>query len=110
MRPQVLRIAIARANQRTHGLLVAPEQNERVTTTVEPGPPSRIARADAVGFGEPLESLLRLAQVQTRQAALLIRPPLAGIFPDDRFRPGQCIVETSPPPPQPGVTRVTPQA
>src|SRR5262249_62349501 len=98
MRPQVLRIGIERANQRTHGLLVAPEQNERVTATVEPGPPSRIARADAVGFGEPLESLLRLAEGQTRQADLLIRPRLAGVFHCHRFGPGHGLVESALPP------------
>jgi hypothetical protein len=62
----VLWIGVERADQRADGFLVAPEKNERVASTIQPGPPPRIARADTIGLGEPLEGLVRIAEIQGR--------------------------------------------
>src|SRR5262245_8443219 len=62
VRRGVLGIGVERAGQRADGFLITPEKNESVASTVEPGPPSRVARADAIGLGEPFEGLLRLAE------------------------------------------------
>src|SRR5262249_44082502 len=45
-------IGVERADERADGFLVAAEKNERVASTVQPGPPRRVARAAAVGCGE----------------------------------------------------------
>src|SRR5262249_769239 len=54
-------IGVERADQRADGFLIAPEKNERVTSTVQPGPTARVARADAIRLGGRLEGLFRLA-------------------------------------------------
>src|SRR5262245_24347105 len=58
VRRGVLGIGVERAGQRADGFLIAPEKNESVASTVQPGPPSRVARADAIGLGEPFEGLV----------------------------------------------------
>jgi hypothetical protein len=35
---------VERADQRADGLLVAPEKNESVSSTIQPGPPPRVAQ------------------------------------------------------------------
>src|SRR5262245_40443147 len=96
-------IGVERADQRADGFLIAPEKNERVTSTVQPGPPARVARADAIRLGEPLEGLFRLAEIQGRQADLLVGPWLAGIFHNDCFGCDNSVIESALRAPQRGL-------
>src|SRR6516165_12006193 len=68
VRRGVLGVGVERAGQRADGFLITPEKNESVASTVEPSPPPRVARADTISFGEPFEGLLRLPEIQGRQA------------------------------------------
>src|SRR5262245_53768002 len=88
-------IGTARADQRADGFLVAPEKNQRVASTVQPGPLPRVARTDAIGLGEPFEGLFRLAEIQSRQADFLVGPRLAGIFHDDGFGRDNSVIESA---------------
>src|SRR5262249_53276427 len=103
VRRGVLGIGVERAGQRADGFLITPEKNESVASTVEPGPPSRVARADAIGLGEPFEGLLRLAEIQGRQADFLVGPRLAGMFHDYRFGDDNSVVESALRAPQRGI-------
>ncbi len=71
VRRDVFWIGIERIDQRADGVLVTPEKNERVASTVEPSPPPRVARAHTVSFREPIESLFRLSS----RSALPSRSP-----------------------------------
>src|SRR4249919_914530 len=90
---EVFWIGVEGAGQRVDGLLVPPEQNESVPSSVQPGPSRRVARTDTVGLDEPLERLLRPPEIYVRQADLLVGPRFAGILHDDRLGYGNGIVE-----------------
>src|SRR6266545_973674 len=90
-------------DQRADCVLVTPEKNQCVASTVQPGPPPGVARADAIVLSEPIEGLFRLAEIQSRQADLLVGPRLARIFRDDRFGRDNAVVESPLRPPQRGV-------
>src|SRR5215470_4624748 len=96
-------IGVERADQRADGFLVASEKNERVASTVQPGPPTRVPRADAIRFGEPLKGLFGLAEIQGRQADLLVGPWLAGIFHNDCFSCDNGVIESALRAPQRGI-------
>jgi hypothetical protein len=74
-----------------------------MTSTVQPSPPRRIARTDAIRLREPIQGLFRLAKIQGRQADLFVGPRLAGIFHDDRFGCGNGVVESTLRTPQRGI-------
>src|SRR5262245_63412039 len=48
MRRDVLGISIEGVDQRSDGLLVAPEENKSVAEKVKPGPASRVTRTEAI--------------------------------------------------------------
>src|SRR3954470_18865234 len=68
---EIFRIGVEGAGQRVNGLLVAPKQNESVTTTIQPGPSRGVAGADTSGLAEPVERPLRLPEIYVRQADFL---------------------------------------
>src|SRR5262249_16201854 len=90
VRKMVFWIGVERADQRADGFLVASEKNERVAPTLHPRPPTTgpapgVPRAAGIRSGEPLKGFFGLAEIQGRQADLLVGPWLAGIFHNDRF-------------------------
>src|SRR5207248_373377 len=74
VRRQVFRIGVERTDQRADGLLIAPEKNESMPATVQPGPPPRIAWADSIGLSKPIEGLFCPAEIHGRQADFLVGP------------------------------------
>src|SRR5262249_35358946 len=67
-------IGVDGADHRADGSLVASEKNERVASPAQPGTPTRVPRADASRFGDPLKGLFGHAEIQDRQADLLVGP------------------------------------
>src|SRR5205807_875844 len=55
VRADSVRIRIEGRAQKSHRLLVAPQQDESVSLTVQPGPPRGVARAKPVSLCKPVE-------------------------------------------------------
>src|SRR5262249_52827696 len=54
--------------------LVAPQQDESMSLTVQPGPPRGVARAKPVSLRKPVDGSQWIAEIQRREADLLVGP------------------------------------
>src|SRR5262245_56129417 len=88
-----IRIRIEGCAQRSHRLLIALQQDESMSLTVQPGPPGGVARAKPVSLCKPVEGRYRTAEIHRREADLLVGPRLTGIFADYRFCGSDALVE-----------------
>src|SRR5262249_41422914 len=93
MRAHRIRIRIEGCPQRSHCLLIAPQQDEGMPLTVQPGPPRGVARANPVGLCKPVEGRYWIAEIHRREADLLVGPWLSGIFADHRFCGSDALFE-----------------
>src|SRR5262245_35423059 len=71
--------------QRSHRLLIASQEDESMSLTVQPGPARGVARAKPVSLCKPVEGRDWTAEIHRREADLLVGPRLTGIFGDHCF-------------------------
>src|SRR5262249_897070 len=88
-----IRIRIEGCAQRSHRLLVAPQQDESMSLTVQPGPPRGVARAKPVSLRKPVEGSQWIAEIQRREADLLVGPRLTRILGDHCFCGSDALFE-----------------
>src|SRR5262245_36055669 len=62
-----IRIRIEGRAQRSHRLLIAPQQDESVALTVQPGPARGVARAKPVSLRKPVEGRYWTAEIHRRE-------------------------------------------
>src|SRR5262245_42849445 len=71
-----------------------------MSLTVQPGPPGGVARAKPVSLCKPVEGSSWIAEIQRREADLLVGPRLPGILGDHCFCGSDALFELAPRPAQ----------
>src|SRR5262245_3776284 len=79
--------------QRSHRLLIASQEDESMSLTVQPGPARGVARAKPVSLCKPVEGRDWTAEIHRREADLLVGPRLTGILGDHCFCGSDALFE-----------------
>src|SRR5262249_4934206 len=88
-----IRIRIEGRMQRSHRLLIAFQQDESMSLTVQPGPARGVAWAKSVSLCKPVEGRDWTAEIHRREADLLVGPRLTRIFADHCFCGSDALFE-----------------